>query len=86
MVDASPAITQRPRGGATGPRTDEAPAAAARRAAMAARQAEEAFYLEGKLVARLPAASLGEFSHGASVVYRDDLLPLLEKGKVPPLA
>jgi hypothetical protein len=86
VVGASAAITQPPRGAASGPRTDEAPAAGARRIAQAARLAQESFYREAKLVASLPAASLGEYSHGASVVYRDDLLALLEKGDVPILA
>jgi hypothetical protein len=87
VVGASPSITQPSRApAASGPRTDEAPVASARREAMAARQAEEAFYREAKLVASLPSASLGEHSLGASVVFRDDLLPLLEKGKVPTLA
>jgi len=86
VVGASPALTAPRSGGATGGRTDEAPVAAARRAAEAARLAEEAFYREAKTVAKLPAASLGEHSRGASVVYRDPLLPLLAKGSVPPLA
>ena len=86
VVGASPALTAPRGGGAPGGRTDEAPVAAARRAAEAARLAEEAFYREAKTVATLPASSLGEHSRGASVVYRDPLLPLLARGSVPPLA
>jgi hypothetical protein len=88
VVGASPAVTQPVRAPApSGARTDEAPVASARREAMAVRQAEESFYKEARLVAALPAASLGEHSLGASVIYRDDLLPLLEKGTtVPTLA
>ena len=77
-----------PRGAApaSGPRTDEAPVFAARRAAQAARLAEEAFYREAKLVASLPAASLGEYSRGANVVYREPLFPLLDKSAIPTVA
>ncbi len=86
VAGASPAITEPSRAPASAPRTDEAPAAGARRLAQAARLAQDTFYREAKLVASLPAASLGEYSRGASVVYRDDLLPLLEKGSAPALA
>jgi hypothetical protein len=86
VVGATSALTA-PRGGAsTGAATDEAPAAGARRAAIAARQAEDAFYREAKPAASLAASSLGQYSRGASVVYRDPLMPLLEKGAVPALA
>jgi hypothetical protein len=85
VVDATSALTA-PRGGASGLATDEAPAAGARRAAIAARQAEDAFYREAKPVASLEASSLGQYSRGASVVYRDPLMTLLEKAAVPALA
>jgi len=68
------------------PRTDEAPGAAVRRAAQSVRLAEEAFYREAKPVATLPAGALGQYSRGASVVYRDPLMPLLQKNTVPTLA
>ena len=73
-------------GAPSGPRTDEAPVAAARRLAQAKRLAEEVFYREAKLVARLPAADLGEYSHGANVVYREPLFPLLDKTTIPTVA
>jgi len=87
VIGASPALTA-PRGGTTSkvPRTDEAPAAAARRIAQANRLAEESFYRDAKRTASLQAASLGEYSRGASVVFRDPLLPLLAKGSVQTLA
>ena len=50
------------------------------------RLAEEAFYREAKPVATLPAGELGQYSRGASVVYRDPLMPLLQKDTVPTLA
>ncbi|MGH9366575.1 MAG: fibronectin type III domain-containing protein [Thermoanaerobaculia bacterium] len=86
VVGAGPTLAAPVAGSASGARTDEAPAAAARRAAQAARLAEETFYREARSVAALPASSLGEHSLGASVVYRDPLLALLAKGSAPPLA
>ncbi len=86
VVGATSALTAPRGGGSAGAATDEAPAAGARRAAIAARQAEEAFYREAKPAASLAASSLGQYSRGASVVYRDPLMPLLEKGTVPTLA
>ncbi len=86
VVGATSALTApagRPSGGTS---ADEAPAAGARRAAQAARQAEDNFYRESRSVASLPAASLGQYSRGASVVFSDPLMPLLEKGAVPTLA
>lgn len=69
-----------------GQKTDLAPVAAARRAALQARMAQDAFYRDARLDARLPAESLGEYSRGATVVFRDPLAPLFEKGEVPNLA
>lgn len=86
VVGASPSLGAPRPSAPTGPRTDEAPAAGARRAAQAARLAEESFYRDARLVASLPAASLGDYARGATVVYRDPLLPLLEKGSPPRLA
>jgi hypothetical protein len=86
VVGAGPALTE-PRGGpVSGQKTDEAPGAAARRAAQAARQAEETFYREAGSVALLPASALGEHSRGASVVYRDPLGDLLARAGAAPLA
>ncbi|HTO86978.1 MAG TPA: hypothetical protein VMR54_05545 [Thermoanaerobaculia bacterium] len=86
VLGASPSIgTSRPKA-PSGPRTDEAPAAGARRAAQQARLSEDAFYAEARLVASLPATSLGEHARGATVVYRDYLMSLLAKGNVPLLA
>ncbi|HEY7113127.1 MAG TPA: hypothetical protein VIA45_09375 [Thermoanaerobaculia bacterium] len=73
-------------GGPPAPRTDEAPGAAARRAAQSVRLAEEAFYREARPVATLPAGALGQYTQGASVVYRDPLMPLLRESAVPVLA
>jgi hypothetical protein len=80
VVGASPSIGTSPPKAPSGPRTDEAPAAGARRAALQARLSEDAFYTEARLVASLPAASLGEHARGATVVYRDSLMSLLAKG------
>ena len=85
VVGASAALSA-PHAAPAGPKTDEAPAAGARRAAQAMRLSEEGFYREAKPVAALPASDLGEYSRGATVVYRDPLLPLLEKGSAPPVA
>ncbi len=86
VVGAGPSLTA-PRGApVSGQRTDEAPGAAARRAAQATRLAEETFYREARGVAALPATSLGEHSQGASIVYRDPLGDLIAKGGVAPLA
>ena len=65
------------------PRTDEAPIPAERRAALNARLAEEAFYKEAKRVDRLSVAAIAQATHGAQVVYRDALMPLLREGKPP---
>ena len=86
VVGATSALTAPRAGGSAGAATDEAPAAGARRAAIAARQAEEAFYREAKPAASLAASSLGQYSRGASVVYRDPLMPLFGKDHVPALA
>jgi hypothetical protein len=86
VVGAAPSLTAPRAAASSGPRTDEAPAAAARRAAQQARISEEAFYREARLAASLPAASLGDYSRGATVVYRDPLMPLLAKGSAPTLA
>jgi len=74
---------------APGPRAgsgtlDRAPGGAARRAAVAARMAEEGFYREAVAVAKLSVAELARKTRGASIVYRDPLLTLLAKSAAPP--
>ena len=83
-VNVSPTAAQpaAPSGG--GPKTDEAPAAGARRVAAAARAAEESFLRESVRVASLPVAELSQRTHGAAITYRDGLGPLLKEGKLPP--
>jgi hypothetical protein len=65
------------------PRTDEAPIPGQRRAALNARLAEEAFYKDAKRVDRLTLAAIAHATHGAQLVYRDALMPLLAQGKAP---
>jgi len=67
------------------PKTDEAPAAGARRTALNARLAEEAFYREAKKIDTLPIAALAQRTRGASILYRDPLGTLLASGKAPSL-
>ena len=89
VVGASPSLAVPPAPPAPlprGQRADQAPVAAARRAALQARLAEENFYREARLEASLPYPSLSEHTQGASIVFRDPLMPLLEKGSAPPLA
>ena len=63
---------------------DRAPGAAARRTALSARMNEQGFYRDAVPVARLPVAELARRTRGATIVYRDDLLPLFAKaGSVP---
>jgi hypothetical protein len=83
VLDPSPALTspQAPSGPA--PRTDEAPAAGARRAASSARLTEEAFYRDAQKVAALPLSALAQHTRGATIVYRDPLIPLYAQGKGP---
>jgi hypothetical protein len=72
-----------PSGGAQGS-LDRAPGGAARRAALSARMAEESFYREAVAVARLTVAELARRTRGATIVYRDPLLPVLSKSATPP--
>ncbi len=86
MLNPSPSLTSpKPAtpAGSSGPKTDEAPAAAARRVAAAARVAEQSFLKGAQRVFALPPAALAQRTHGASVVYRDGLGPLLKEGKLP---
>jgi hypothetical protein len=66
------------------PRTDEAPGAGARRAALNARLAEQAFYVEATRVDRLSVAMIAQSTRGAQIVYRDSLTRLFAKGAEPP--
>jgi hypothetical protein len=87
LAGATPALAgprpAAPPGGGSGA-LDRAPGGAARRAAVAARMAEEGFYREAVAVARLSVAELARRTHGATIVYRDPLLPLLAKSASPP--
>ena len=85
VVDPPASLTAPKAAGPTGggPKTDEAPAAGARKAAAAARLAEEAFLRDAVRVFEIPAASLAQHSRGATVVFRDPLAPLLKAGKLP---
>jgi hypothetical protein len=85
VVNPSPALTAaKPAASAGGgPKTDEAPGSAARKAAAAARLAEESFLHDAVRVFELPTAALAQHTRGATVVYRDALAPLLKAGKLP---
>jgi hypothetical protein len=84
VVNPSPALTaSKPAASSGGPKTDEAPGSAARKAAAAARLAEEAFLHGAARVFELPTAALAQHTRGATVVYRDALAPLLKAGKLP---
>lgn len=85
VVNPSPALTAgKPAATAGGgPKTDEAPGSAARKAAAAARLAQEAFLHDAVRVFELPTAALAQHTRGATVVYRDALAPLLKAGKLP---
>lgn len=69
---------------ASGPKTDQAPAAGARRVAVTARQAEQAFYTQAERIASLPVGEIARRTRGASIVYTDPLPPVL--AKVRPLS
>jgi hypothetical protein len=85
VVNPPPTLTTRPAAtqSSNAPRTDEAPAAGARRAALNARLAEEAFYKEAKRVDSLTLPALAHRTLGAKIVYRDPLLPLFAEGHAP---
>jgi hypothetical protein len=84
-VNVSPALASPPAPAGPAPKTDEAPATGARRAAAAARAAEESFLHEAVRVVSLPVAEVSQRTHGATIVYRDSLGPLLKDGKLPTL-
>jgi hypothetical protein len=84
VVNPSAALTAgKPAPSGGGPKTDEAPGSAARKAAAAARLAEAAFLHDAVRVFELPMAALAQHTRGATVVYRDALAPLLKAGKLP---
>jgi len=84
VADPSPALTAaRPAARGPGVPGDEAPGTAARREAANVRVAEQAFFREAKRVDVLLLPAIAERTRGATVVYRDPLLPLLSAGKPP---
>src|SRR5262249_32437243 len=86
VIDPSPTLVNpAPASSGPAPKTDEAPAAGARRVALNARLAEEAFYREAKKIDTLPIAALAQRTRGASILYRDPLGQLLASGKPPSL-
>jgi hypothetical protein len=60
------------------------PGGGARRAAMAARMAEQGFYRDAVPVARLSVAEIATRTHGATILYRDPLLALLTQSQTAP--
>jgi hypothetical protein len=70
--------------GASAGALDRAPGGAARRTASNARMAEQGFYRDAVPVARLPVAELARRTRGATIVYRDGLLPLFAKAASVP--
>jgi hypothetical protein len=91
LAGATPSMTQ-PRHAATGSSAgagaaggglDRAPGAGARREALAARMAEQAFYRDAVPLAKLSVAEIAKRTHGATILYRDPLLKLLEKEPAP---
>lgn len=82
VLDPSPTLTA-PRPGAgpapSGPRTDEAPGAAARRAAMNVRLAEQNFFRDAQRVGAVPVASLAQHTRGATILFRDPLPPVFAR-------
>ena len=78
----SPAQPSQASAGAGSGALDKAPGGAARRAALSVRMAEQGFYRYAAPVARLPVAELARRTRGATIVYRDDLLPLFQKERV----
>jgi hypothetical protein len=79
--------TSRPVSGLTGSAPVNLPGGRERRTATNVRLAEEQFYESARPVAKLSLSAIADLTHGASVVYRDPLSPLLEKEESPkPLA
>jgi hypothetical protein len=84
VPDPSPGLSTKP-AAPTGPapRTDEAPGAGARRAAMNLRVTEENFYREARKIDTLSVASLAQQTRGAQIVYHDALAGLLAEKRAP---
>ncbi|MGH9399529.1 MAG: hypothetical protein ACRD00_04110, partial [Thermoanaerobaculia bacterium] len=78
-----PQSGQGARSAATGS-LDRAPGAAARRAASGVRMNEETFYRDAVQVARLPVGEIARRTRGATIVYRDSLLPMLGRAASAP--
>src|SRR5262249_29486793 len=85
MVDPPASLTapKPPSRAPAGPKTDEAPGAAARRAALDARMAEQSFYRDAERVAVLPIAEIARRTRGATLVYNDALAPLYRGKRAP---
>jgi hypothetical protein len=94
VVKPPPELTApRPAGGSSGPTSTGAagavhlPGAGQRREATNVRLAEEAFYRQAQRVASLSLPAIADATRGASVEYRDSLLPLFSaERKADPLA
>ena len=90
MAGATAAMAQQHPGAASGPAaagtgtTSRAPGEGARRGALSARMAEENFYRQATAVARLTVGEIARRTRGATIIYRDPLLPLLLKAQTPP--
>ncbi|MDQ2969615.1 MAG: hypothetical protein M3R62_03055 [Acidobacteriota bacterium] len=81
VVNPAPALTA-PRPSpppSSGTRTDEAPAAGARRAAVNARVAEQSFYRDAERIAVLRVSEIARRTRGATIVLEDPLGPLLAR-------
>ena len=87
VVNPAPALTA-PRTTpppSSGARTDEAPVAGARRAAVNARVAEQNFYRDAERIAVLRVSEIARRTRGATIVFEDPLGPLLAR-QPPPTA
>jgi predicted small lipoprotein YifL len=87
VVNPAPALTaprQTPRPSPSGgTRTDEAPVAGARRAAVNARVAEQSFYRDAERIAVLRVSEIARRTRGATIVVEDPLGPLLARQPAP---
>lgn len=94
VVDPPPSLTEPRRAAAAAPAPAAGaggvvrlPGAGARREATNVRLAEEDFYAQSARIAVLTLPALAEATRGATIVYRDPVLPLLEaEKKLEPLA
>lgn len=90
VVNPSPSLTTTPKPG-TAPRpnpsgaarTDLAPAAGARQAAVNLRVAQEAFYRDAEKAAVLSIGELARHTRGATIVFEDPLTPLFARKETP---